>query len=97
MSRTIIFRPDALRDLIEIWEFSELNWGDAQADDYVRDIHAIVAKLAVNPAMGAPQEHVRTGLRKITAASHAIYYFHDDKIVRVSRILHGSMDTRAVL
>jgi toxin ParE1/3/4 len=97
LSRAIIFRPDALRDLIEIWDYSELNWGNAQADDYVREIHAIVGKLADNPALGSPQEHVRTGLRKITAASHAIYYFHDDNIVRVSRILHGSMDARAVL
>lgn len=97
MSREIIFRPVALRDLAEIWDYSEQNWGSTQADEYVRDIHAMLAKVAENPALGSPREHVRPGLRKITAASHAIYYFHDNKTVRVSRILHSSMDAGTAL
>lgn len=97
MNREIVFRPVALRDLAEIWDYSEQNWGNAQADEYVRDIHAMLAKVAENPALGSPREHVRAGLRKVNAASHAIYYFHDRKSVRVSRILHGGMDVDAAL
>lgn len=95
MSRSIRLHPKARADLQGIWRYTSEHWGAEQADSYNGEIEAALLKVAENPALGSPREHVRAGLRKVTVATHAIYYFHDSKIVRVSRILHGSMDADA--
>jgi toxin ParE1/3/4 len=97
LNRAIIFRPAALQDLAEIWVYSAQNRGADQADIYIREIHSVLAKVAGNPALGSPQDHVQHGLRKMTAAFHVVYHFHDDRIVRVSRILHPAMDVGAAI
>ena len=97
MSRKIILRPKALRDLSEIWEYSECRWGAKLADSYIRELHAAITKIADNPGLGSDRGDLRPGLRKAISASHAIYYYHDAKFVRVSRVLHTSMDADPAL
>ena len=91
MIRNIFFRPQAVDDLRAIWSFTQTRWGIDQADLYVRSLHADVAKLSETPGLGSDRNEVRTGLRKLTSERHAIYYFHDETTIRISRVLHGSM------
>jgi toxin ParE1/3/4 len=95
--RGIVLRPKARQDLREIWNYTLQTWGPDQADEYLQQIQQALEKIAEAPLLGSDRGYVRPGLRKISAGSHAVYYFHDDRIVRVSRILHGKRDAEREL
>lgn len=92
MSRTVVLRPRARDDLREIWLYTRQGWDAAQADEYVRQIERAIRGIADAPMLGSDRGHIRPGLRKVSVQSHAIYYFHDKRSVRISRILHARRD-----
>lgn len=95
MSRKAILRPEARRDLADIWRYTRQTWGPEQAFAYTADIRAAIERVANQPELGSDRGHIRDGLRKITVGSHAIYYFHDERTLRVSRIFHNRMDVKS--
>lgn len=97
MSLDIILRPKARRDLIEIWNYTRESWGADQAETYTNDLKLAIERIADHSGLGSGRDYVRPGLRKLTVGSHAIYYFHDERILRVARILHVSMDIERAL
>ena len=97
MTRKVVLRPRARRDLTEIWNYTEREWSVDQAETYTRDLMSAIERLALQPGLGSDRSDVRPGLRKLMAGSHAIYYFHDDRVLRVSRILHVRMDVERAL
>lgn len=92
MTRRLIVRPRARHDLDEIWAYTEARWGTSQADEYVRSLLAGIDDLVDQPERGSDRSYIRKGLRKITVGSHAIYYFHDARELRISRVLHVRRD-----
>lgn len=84
--------PRARRDLQQAWLYSRDRWGRRRADAYIRDLTAIIERLAANPLLGQACDDIRPGYRKHPTGSHMLFYVtHDDEIA-IIRVLHQQMD-----
>lgn len=85
--------PAARRRLIEIWRYTDEAWGEAQADAYVRGIHAAIEAAAGKPTSWRPVEHPQ--LRDIffvRRGKHFIFFRQlRDGALGVVSILHERM------
>lgn len=88
----LVKKPLAETDLVDIWIFSFENWGEAQADRYLRLLDRQISKLLTNPLLGKSRDQVRAGYRSIHAERHVIYYCFTEDEVEVVRILHDLME-----
>lgn len=91
MSRYIL-SPKAASDLDEIWNHTLAQWGDAQAERYIRDIQQAIEGAVADPRRGRPCDHIRTGYFKLSAGAHVIFYRLVSGELDVIRILHQRMD-----
>lgn len=82
----------AERDVEEIWQYTELEWGEEQADIYVQRIEDALTGLAKNPGIGRQRDEVRPGYRSLLVERHIVFYRLHEGQVEVARILHASMD-----
>jgi toxin ParE1/3/4 len=89
--RRILVSPLAERDLIDIWQHSQAQWGETQADRYVDELEQGFRRLARNPELGARREHIRHGYRVLFIKSHAVYY-KVTTAIHIVRVLHVRMD-----
>jgi toxin ParE1/3/4 len=85
----------AEQDLTVIWNFSVDRWGETQADDYLKTLHAAIQLLVENPQMGKSRDAIRTGYRSFHQGRHLIFYRPYDDGIRVIRILHQSMEVES--
>lgn len=90
--REVVKRPRAYADLEGIWLYTYVQWGEEQADRYMRQLDEQVTALALTPERGKSAEEVRTGYYSIHAGRHLIFYTFTDTIVSVRRVLHDQMD-----
>jgi toxin ParE1/3/4 len=87
--------PAAVADLQQIWDYTYERWGDAQAEQYTREIQRAIERVADNPLIGRTCDNVRAGYRKHAVGSHALYYRIVDvdvDMIDVVRVLHQRMD-----
>jgi toxin ParE1/3/4 len=84
--------PAAQRDLSEIWDFTEQEWGVRQAETYLEDIKGAVERVAAIPDRGRSCDEVRAGYRVYPSGKHLIFYIPRDSGVDIIRILHQRMD-----
>ncbi len=92
MSRYVL-SPAAVADLENIWDYTCERWGDAQAEEYTREIQRAIARVVDNPMIGRACDDVRAGYRKHAVGSHMLYYrIADVDVIDVVRILHQRMD-----
>ncbi len=90
----LLLSPEAVRDIAEIFDFSADRWGEAQAERYVRDLHAACDRLTSEPALGHRRGDIPAPWLVHPVASHLIVYrinTTDDRI-EVLNILHPAMD-----
>lgn len=85
-------RPDALEDLIEIWEYSFVNWGEAQANRYLDGLEEVIEGLADEAGRHLAKQVVDTPYWRIRCQSHLIVFEPSESAVDVVRVLHVSMD-----
>ena len=85
-------RPQARRDLREIWSYTRRRWSREQADRYIARLRAAISELRNHPDLGRPSNEVRPGLLRRLAERHVIYFRVTDERLLVVRILHGRMD-----
>jgi len=90
--REVVKRPRAAADLEEIWLYTYENWGEDQADRYLRRLNDRIMELAGEPERGKPQKAIRTGYYSIRIARHVVFYTFTDKFVGIERVLHSQMD-----
>jgi toxin ParE1/3/4 len=90
--REIIKQTKALEDLIGIWRYTFEEWGEAQADKYLRQINAGITRLAANPDIGRSRKAIRPHYRSLNINQHVIYYTVTPDTVLIVRVLHGRMD-----
>ena len=90
--REVVKRPRAYADLEGIWLYTYGQWGEEQADRYLRQLDEQVTALAFTPERGTSAEKIRTGYYSIHAGRHLIFYTFTDSIVSVRRVLHDQMD-----
>jgi toxin ParE1/3/4 len=88
----VTLTPRAQRDLDEIWDYTEANWGTAQAESYTRQLWQAIQTVAANPATGRACPEIRAGYRKYAAGSHVVFYRTSDAGIDIVRILHQRMD-----
>lgn len=84
--------PRAASDLNDIWDHTQAQWGEVQAESYIRGIQRAIEDAAGDPRRGRPCDHIRTGYFKLSAGSHVIFYRLAGGELDVIRILHQRMD-----
>ncbi len=88
----------AKSDLIKIAQYTQLTWGTAQRNDYLKLLDNTFYQLADEPMLGVNCDYIREGYRKRLQGSHVIYYKeHKINQVLIVRILHKSMDVNRAL
>lgn len=85
-------RPSASDDIDEIWRYTDLRWGEAQADAYVREIEAAIRRLATAPPPSSRCDAIKQGYLRLRAGSHFVFAIPIDQELIVIRVLHQSMD-----
>jgi toxin ParE1/3/4 len=86
-------RPAARQDLEDIWSYSANQWGEQQADAYIRQLNDGFILLAEAPETGRDCSDIRPGYRKYHVGRHVIFYRMDpDDGIEIARILHERMD-----
>lgn len=79
----------AAKDFAAIYEYTLLNFGSAQADEYTADFERIFVLLSSSPC-----SEIKAGLRRHDHQKHAIFYYQTHLELFIVRILHhkiGSM------
>jgi toxin ParE1/3/4 len=89
--------PRAEIDLASILAFTEMVWGERQADEYSAIPERALATIGDDPYIGIARPDARQDLRSYQVRQHVIYFSVEDNSVRIDRILHFRMDaTRAL-
>jgi toxin ParE1/3/4 len=89
--------PAAEADLEGIWRYTTANWGEDQAEAYLRGLGRIIDHLAANPRLGRNIGHIREGTFTFLSGSHLIVYRQAETAIDVVRILHKRMDVEGSL
>ena len=89
--------PRAVRDLEEIWRYTESRWSADQADLYTGRLIDTIEDLAANQEMGREIDEIRPGYRKHAAGTHFIFYRQSRPGIEIVRVLHQRMDVAAHL
>lgn len=88
----------AKSDLIKIAKYTQLTWGKAQRNDYLKILDSTFQLLAVDPELGINCDYIREGYSKYPQASYVIYYKNNkNNQILIVRILHKSMDVNSAL
>lgn len=90
--REIVKRPLARQDLKDIWRYSFETWSETQADTYLAELDAGIARLRDNPELGKRRDALRSGYRSLQINEHIIYYVLTPYVIRIVRVLHTRMD-----
>jgi toxin ParE1/3/4 len=87
-----IISPRARADIDDIWNYTVGQWGERQAEIYLRLLEAAVDAVVSDPKVGPACDDVRPGYRKYRVGSHVLFYRATANTVVVVRILHQRMD-----
>jgi len=86
----------AVEDLADIWEYTNEEWSENQADKYYYYLLDSCQEVADNPKLAKQYEIVTSGLQGIRANRHIIFFRALSKTeIEVIRILHGMMDLKS--
>ena len=83
---------DADRDIEEIFDYTEKEFGFNKAVAYVEAFEPLFENLLSNPSLGRKRDEIKIGLRSILKAEHVIFYRVLEDHIRIVRVLHGSRD-----
>ncbi|MGL5388761.1 MAG: type II toxin-antitoxin system RelE/ParE family toxin [Enterobacterales bacterium] len=78
-------------DFIGIYDYTFLNFGEAQADYYTDALEAFLKMLAETPRIGRDYLAV-PGVMRIEFQRHTIFYTIRDTDILIARILHQQMN-----
>jgi toxin ParE1/3/4 len=92
MTRQIIFRASARRDIANLAEQSEARWGKRQTRRYLDALEGTIQKLTDNPMLGHDAGLPRPGLRRMNSGRHAVFYLVTDERIEIVRVLHVASD-----
>jgi toxin ParE1/3/4 len=90
LSRRLEFSPEALGDLIDLYDYIALHDGAARAIAYVDRIERCCRNLSLFPDRGKRRDDLRSGLRVLGLERRAAIAFHfTTDAVTILRILYG--------
>ena len=85
----------AVQDLDAIWNYTFINWSEAQADRYYRNLMVKCQDLANNPGLGKKYNEIHPDLYGLKSNRHIIFYrVFTKKPIEITRILHECMDLK---
>lgn len=88
----------AKNDLKAIAKFTEVRWGQAQRNMYIKQFDDTFHMLADTPTVGKNCSFIKEGYQKFPQGSHIIFYKTvSDKSIEIIRILHKNMDVTSKL
>ena len=85
-------RPRARADLADIWTYTAERWGADQADRYIRLLHGAMLRVAGDPRLWRPCDHIREGYFRYSAGSHILFFARHHAGIVIVRVLHQGMD-----
>ncbi len=88
----IIWAPEALADIDQLWDYYAEVAGRASADRLLRQIARVVATLDEFPLAGRSRDDVRAGLRSLSAGSQIVFYRLMGDRAQIVRVLDGRRD-----
>jgi toxin ParE1/3/4 len=96
--RKFLLSTKAKSDVIKIARYTQLTWGNAQRNDYLKILDNTFQLLTDEPELGLNYDYIREGYSKYPQSSHVIYYKHY-KVgqILIVRTLHKSMDVNSAL
>jgi toxin ParE1/3/4 len=94
--KELVLSAKAKSDLIKIARYTQLTWGTAQRNDYLKILDNTFQLLIEEPELGINCDYIKEGYRKYPQASHVIYYKeHKVNQILIVRILHKCMDVNS--
>ncbi|MCK4508544.1 MAG: type II toxin-antitoxin system RelE/ParE family toxin, partial [Desulfuromonadales bacterium] len=89
----VILSPKAKLDLSQVWDYTYDEWGEEQAEKYIRELWAAMEEQSRDLTKSVDISDVRKGYRKVRSGSHVIFFkVTKGGILDVVRILHQRMD-----
>lgn len=93
MPHRIEFSPEALGDLIDLYDYIAARDGAERAIGYIDRIEECCRSLSVFPHRGARRDDLRPGLRILGFERRVVIALHiTDNTVTILRILYGGRD-----
>ena len=93
-----IYKQEAAKqDLIDIWLYTFIEWGESQADKYLDDLDTVLTLLAEQPLICRERSEISPPVRIHHHAHHLIIYTTVDDDINIVRVLHENMDVESKL
>jgi len=88
----LVLSPRSLDDLKDSYKYGVLNWGEAQASDYLDTLKASFWKLTEQPKMGVEREALLPNMRSFPVEHHIVFYRLQSEHIEIVRVLHARQD-----
>ena len=85
-------RQQAQDDLESIWIYSYREWGDEQADQYIRSPLSRFTWLSENPQLGKQRAEIKPGYYCFPEGMHLIFYKITQDGIDIIGVPHQNMD-----
>jgi toxin ParE1/3/4 len=92
----VVWSPEAVSDLTEIWQRYARLVGPPTADRMVLAIGEACRALEQDPFCGRPRSELRPGIRSLDAGPHVAFYGVMDQATEIIRVVHSGQDLEAV-
>ena len=83
---------DAKLDLVDIAEYTRLNFGEDQTVHYKAILRDTIDTICQFPNIGSDYSHIRANYRRFPVQKHVIYYRELKGKIRIERILNMNQD-----
>lgn len=87
--------PQARADLIKIGRFTEVQWGKAQRNRYLKSLENRFTWLAGNPLAGKHRIEIAPGYYSFPHGQHVVFYHIAGKMIDIIGVPHQEMDVIA--
>ena len=89
------FTNEAVKDLEEIWSYTNKKWSIEQADRYYNLIIDEIEFISSNPHLGKSIDYIKEGYKSTKVKSHVVFYKqHKNDTILIVRILYQNMDIK---
>ncbi len=94
--RPVLWSPEALADLDQIWDYYAGAAGLDAANNILREIARVVAVITDHPLAGRSRDEIRSGLRSMAANPHVVFYRAVKNRPEIIRVLDGRRDIEEI-
>lgn len=82
----------AEEDFANVYDYTLINFGEAQADDYTEAMESILKSIVASPLLGRGCPEIADGIYRIEYRMHVIFYRIRPQDIFILRILHHKME-----